>query len=145
MEQDPVRERRSRLQTYQASADGIAPASILNIIGGLFGLTLVCFGGFGAVRLFFAVLDFIKKPDAYYEIVGSWSKVLGVTDLTIPVKGIEFPAAGPLAVLFLFIGSLVLVKLLGSILKTGLVLLSWSRGDKKPAKPVAEVAEVASE
>ena len=145
MEQEATRVRRSRLHLYNTAQDGFSSASMLNLMGGMFGLLLVCFGGIGAVRLFFAVLDFIKKPDAYYEIVGSWAKVLGVTDIAIPVKGVDFPAAGPLAVIFLFIGSLVLVKLLGSILKTGLHLLSWSRGDKKPAKPVAEVAEVASE
>lgn len=119
------------------AGDPLSVASMTRTLLGAGGLALTMFGGLGAVRLFFAVLEFVRDPRRHAEWMRAWADALGVAEARIEVAGAPIPMAGPLAMLFLFLSAYVLMHLLISILKAGLKLLSWARDGAKPAEPAA--------
>ena len=109
--------------------------SVLRFFTGVVGIILVCFGGFGAIRLFFGVLAFIKDPQQHASIIQRWSELLAVNGVSIPIGGAPFPVAGLVATWFLFMGLYLLMRLLLLIMKGGLSLLTWATGGTATARP----------
>jgi len=102
------------------------------------GLIIVLLSAGGSLHLFFVAYRLFRDPVRQGALLERWVEWIGLESAKIEVAGSPIAIGGPIGAALIFMALLLLVLMLGQLLKSGLLLMSWARPVRADVNPTAK-------